>query len=529
MPDYLSPPSSLPSGSSVWAYLRDSGGPTQGDSISRQRSEIESYCTRHGLRLAHIFFDEARSGGSTDGRDGFDELVSLSARPEHADGLLLWDYARLARNLDDSGYFKALLRRNGLVIHSLTDQIPEGPFSRVVEVIIDIGNEEKRRQVSRDTRSGLVRIVEQWGAMPGQIPVGYKGEPVDAGLRRDGTPRILHRWVPDPEMAPRVLWAFELRAHGATLYEVQKQTNLFNSRNSYPTFFCNAVYKGEFWFSGKCYPCEPIVSPELWDAVQKLGELRGRSRYAPQHRRVHSPYLLSGLARCQECGAPLSAYEIFERKYYSCSRAKRRGDCSARYIQARRLEEGIIARLLEDVLSLDNLLRVQAAWMEESRRWVDDIETQRHERTRGLRSVQTKISNLTAAIAESGPTRALLESLDQVERERDLLEYEFEQMSTIHPVEEIPPPRMAELANAIRAGLQGEPDECRNALRAIIKSVLVRRADDCILASLEYQPLKENSLSDGRELVSNTVGGPDGNNTILLTIPIPKYKLSNRP
>ena len=161
MPSYIPPPASLPPGAMVWAYLRDSGGPSQGESIERQRSEIQSYCTRHGLRLVHVFQDESRSGGSTAGREEFDQLIDASGKPDHPAGLLIWDYARLSRSLDDSGYYKAVLRRNGLVVHSITDAVPDGPYSRLVELIIDVSNEEKRRQTKRDTASGLLRIVEQ--------------------------------------------------------------------------------------------------------------------------------------------------------------------------------------------------------------------------------------------------------------------------------------------------------------------------------------------------------------------------------
>ena len=68
----------------------------------------------------------------------------------------------------------------------------------MIELVIDIAGEEKRRQVSRDTASGLRRIVEVFFAMPGRVPTGYMKQPVDAGLRRDGTKHILNRWIPDP-------------------------------------------------------------------------------------------------------------------------------------------------------------------------------------------------------------------------------------------------------------------------------------------------------------------------------------------
>ena len=135
----------------VWAYLRDSGGDGQEQSVPQQKAEIEAYCRRHNLVLVHIFADVAKSGGSIVGRDAFNDLIDMVKDPDmRPRGLLLWNFARFARDLDDSSFYKALIRKQGVVIHSLTDPIPEGEWGRVVEALIDITNQEKRRQTSRD-------------------------------------------------------------------------------------------------------------------------------------------------------------------------------------------------------------------------------------------------------------------------------------------------------------------------------------------------------------------------------------------
>ena len=87
MKNLIPPPKSLPPNSKVWGYLRDSGGPSQGESIERQRDEIVQFCTQYGLMLQHLFVDEAHSGGSTSERDEFNQLIDASTKPDHADGL----------------------------------------------------------------------------------------------------------------------------------------------------------------------------------------------------------------------------------------------------------------------------------------------------------------------------------------------------------------------------------------------------------------------------------------------------------
>ena len=533
MASYIPPPSSLVPGATVWAYLRDSGGPSQGESIERQLSEIQEYCTRHSLMLVHVFQDEARSGGSTSGREQFDQLIDASARPNHPAGLLVWDFARFSRSLDDSGYYKAVLRKNGLVIHSITDAVPDGPYSRMVELVIDIANEEKRRQVSRDTTSGLRRIVEQYGAMPGPVPTGYMKQPVDAGMRRDGSKHILNRWIPDPEKAPLVLEAFEMRASGATFPQIQRATHLFVGKNSYTTFFNNTVYKGEITFSGKIYPCEPIVSVEKWEAVQRLGELRGRYRYGPQGRRsIMSSYLLSGFLFCQECGAPLHGYELMGRKkYYVCSRARRRKDCAARHIPADQLEAGVVARVLEDILSLENMLRIQAALKDEWGKYQQEKESTQAGDQKKLALAEKKIRNLTGAIGASGATRALLDALHAAEEERDRLEYQLGHVPIVPAALALPRISLEQIAASLRDKLSGDDlDEKKSVLRQVINRILAFRNDTEIRAVIEYHLPETNIPPQSGGDISNSEGGPEGKTSLLLIIPIKrKYVLkSNR-
>ncbi|HKI53563.1 MAG TPA: recombinase family protein, partial [Anaerolineales bacterium] len=267
----LPPPSTLPPGSTVWAYLRDSGGDQQDRSINRQLEAIEAYCKSHKLKLIHIFKDEAKSGTSTAGRDDFTRMNKLVNAGENLpQGLLLWNYARFSRDLDDSQFYKSNIRRAGIVIHSLTDPVPEGPYARFVETLIDISNEERSRQTSIDAKDGLRSIVQQ-GAVPGTPPRGFKRKPIVTINPRTGEQRTNHKWVWDKKLAPKVRKAFKMRAAGATLREIHKATRLYGAINSYKTFFSNPIYIGILEFGDlviKDY-CKPMVDMATWNIVQK--------------------------------------------------------------------------------------------------------------------------------------------------------------------------------------------------------------------------------------------------------------------
>lgn len=433
MSDYLHPPVALGPGSVVWAYLRDSGGDAQEQSVSRQNLEIRDYCQRHELSLAHVFADIARSGGSVVGREQFTDLVDMSAdanlRPA---GLLVWNFARFARNLDDSGYYKAVLRKRGIVIHSLTDPIPDGIYGRVVETVIDIANEEKRRQTSRDVKSALAALARQGFSSGGYPPRGYTTEDVIVGRKRDGSPRKVSRWVPDPDLWDLVKLAWVMRAEGKSYGEIQEVTGrrIYKSKNCWPTFFENKTYLG----IGKCGDLEvpnhheAVVDLETWEKVQDIRRdhpLR-ESGNSLHPRRVGHPSLLSGLAVCIHCGAAMSHRSNSHSEdnnwpYYLCGKKERHGwkTCDGRMVNARLAEQTILDAVLERVLTpdyLDDLLnetRTRLNLLD-----IGLIDRQLEKIKRDLAENQGQINNLLDLVEVSG-ARAAVDRLKEREAERD--------------------------------------------------------------------------------------------------------------
>ncbi len=282
------PPSTLPPGSIVDSYRRDSGGPRQEQSTDQQLRVIAEFCAQHGLIHRHAFMDKAESGGSTAGRDDFDRMISMYHIPaQRPHGLILWSYARFAREIENSIYFKAFIRTNKIIIHSLIDDIPEGDYGRVVEFFIDMSNEEKRKQASKESKRGLRDLVQQHGCVPGVPPRGFKRVPVNLGRHGDGSDHIAHRWEPDPKLRTRIRTAFKLRAAGVTLREIHKATRLYSSISSYKTFFTNKLYIGILEFGELVIPnyCKPLIPITTWNLVQKRIEQYAQTQFKHRHPR----------------------------------------------------------------------------------------------------------------------------------------------------------------------------------------------------------------------------------------------------
>ena len=366
---YSPPPPGLTAGAHVWAYLRDSGGPSQEQSVDQQEKEILAYCKRHSLYLVKTFRDVARSGGSVLGRDEFIAMLEQSEdeslRPR---AILIWNFARFARDYNDSVFYKATLRKRGVIVHSLTDQIPADDFAgRIVETVINLANEEKRRQTSRDVKRGLKSLVSK-GFAPGVPPRGYIAVKVTIGERRDGVPRIVSKWEPDPVLGEYVKIAWQLRAAGKSYQEITKATHgkLYTSPNSWHTFFKNKNYLGYYGEIPDHH--EPLITFELWHAVEKQREshpLYGKTGSLNHPRRVGNPRILSGFTYCLECGAMMThtiAKGIKKQpwKHYICGNKDRHGKtaCSSRRVDAKNAEAQIINTVLNKVLTPEYLSEV---------------------------------------------------------------------------------------------------------------------------------------------------------------------------
>lgn len=268
-------PKELKPGVIVWAYLRDSSSQEQEQSISQQKDQITAYCDRHGLILGMIFTDECKSGGSAIKRDAFNDLIERTADPNSRPaGLLLWNLTRFSRNLDDFSYYNALFRQYGIAVHSLTDPIPDERSGGIIETIIDFSNEEKRRQNSRDVKRALQNLTKQGFACGGHPPPGYMAEKVVIGKKQDGSPHIVSRWIPDPDLWELVKLAWKLRAEGKTYGEIRDATGgkLYKSKNSFASFFKNKTYLG----IGKCGDLEvpdhheAAIDLGIWEKVQTI-------------------------------------------------------------------------------------------------------------------------------------------------------------------------------------------------------------------------------------------------------------------
>jgi len=469
------------------AYLRDSGGDRQENSTDRQLAEIQAWAIRSSASIAQVFQDAARPGSSTIGRDGFQAMIDFFRSPACTlDGLVIWSWSRFARDINDAQFYRADLRRRGFEIYSITDPIPDGPMGRFIEAAIDWKNQQFLADLSKDVKSGLATLVREHGAVPGVPPRGFMRQAIDLGHHRNGGQRIAHRWIPDPDQVPLVRQAFQMKAAGAPLREIQAATGLYKSKNSWTTFFENELYIGILEYGGLTIPdyCAPIIPPELWNAVQAQKKDR---RSVVRH--PNSTYFLSGLTRCARCGSAVIGHTRTGYRSYICSSAQRHFNCDVKHIPANVIEKTVLTELRQlfsdpaFLIAQRDRLRQQTA--SQTTRLTEIIAAQRQR----LAVLRRQIGNLTDAIAASGHSPALLarlQSLEQDERanleEIATLERQLDAASLSQTDHEL-----AELtARNLRAIETATPENLRTILFGLIHSITLDRTDHTILGTITF-------------------------------------------
>ncbi len=498
------PPASLPPGSSVVAYLRDSGHAEQEMSVQQQQNSLAEWATQYKLHITRWYIDEARRGSTTIGRDALAQLMNALRKKEPIQGIVVWSYARFSRGVDEPALYRAEIRVLGYQFHSLIDDVPEGPIGRVFEAILDYKNHQHLADMSIEIQRGLYDLVKYHKCIPGTPPRGFKREKFDIGNHRDGTPRTGHRWIPDSETAPLILRAFEMRASGHSIRAIHKETALFKNNNGYTTMWTNRLYVGTLFYGDLVIEnyCKPIVPLDIWEDVQKIQmnyQQRDQMTSAQLHpRRASSRYLLSGLVRCAICDSPLygqtSTYSNKPPVYsYLCPNS-RKHTCTNRRIPQAALEIAVINTIEDYLLDPRVHNENESHTALESLRRQQALEDDHDRVVKRLALTRRNITNVAEAISQYGHSKALLDQLSNLENEESDLFVRvnhIDQELAVNPLP-ISEKYLEEIKYTVQQIHELPNDEKRTILHGFIQVIRVKRDSDNLTGEIYYYPVPDS-------------------------------------
>lgn len=505
------PPRSLPAGSTVIAYCRDSGGNAQGESIGQQSKIIADYCKANGLVLLHIYA-ESESGRKTKNRKEFLQMMDFltntpkDARPR---GLLIWHTSRFMRNLKKFNRNVSALLDEGLILHSLTQNFPEGITGYILLLLAAWNDEQYSDSLGKHVKRGIHEAVANGFSNGGPAPKGYKIKRVPGGYLKNGEDRLRIKWVVDEDLAPLIRLAWEMRAQGKGYTAITQATEgkIYTNKGSWITHFRNRSYLG----IGKAGDLEvpdhhePLITWELWDAVRKVEKERDTQFH---NKRMKHPSLLAGLSRCAYCGAGMVLHTARDYRCYVCGKRDRKHgftDCKeSRKVNARKAEKVIIDAIHDRILSPEFAID----WLEEIQKQITAVSSQIDKEigkvTKALVTVERSIARLLELAEGAGDLDEIKDRLIQHKREKSEIESKIRTLKARRSAEvpQITPEALSLVFAEIRAQLEaaignGDISTAKKILSGFIASIELSNKHAVInyVCPTQFKPMDGGQLA----------------------------------
>lgn len=406
------------------AYYRFSSHSQNDASIDQQRELAHEWADAHGFKIVQEYEDAAISG-TTDARPGFQQMLSEVAkiRPHT---LIMWKTDRLGRDKYVLAMAKKKIRDAGCEIHLLAEHIPtEGPEGVLIEGLMEAMAEYYSRQLSQNIQRGM-DYNAQHALYNGHKLFGYD---VD---------RSTKKYIPDPNTAPFVQWAFKEYASGKPLKTIAEEMNaqgLRTPRNAkFSVNMLNKMLKNRAYI-GEYHHGDIVVAGGMPVLVDEATFDRAQRRFAENKRkgsqRAHGMgdaeaprYWLTGKLYCGECGSTMqgvSGTSKTGRKYYYyyCS-AQRRKECHLHKARKQDLEDMVLFALhniVDDEENVTALALDAAEYYEKSHddtAYLEALEAKRRE-------VEKSLANLVKVIEKGVVSDTVTQRLTQLEEQKSAL------------------------------------------------------------------------------------------------------------
>lgn len=475
-------------------YLRRSTD-MQEQSLGDQRKALEVYAQDHSFVILKEFVDDAVSGTSTEGRDAFKAMIKTALNGERDfEAILVWDIRRFSRgDVDEAGYYRHLLRQHGVEVLYIAENLTGDDVDDLIIGTKQWLARQESKDKSKVTIRGMLSLIEKGHWAGGTAPYGYDRAIFDSTgqlLRvvKTGEPSRMApgdyvKLAPgDPDFVKTVQRLFDLFVNRGLGYRAI--ASLFNQEGipgpsggrwaivTVQTLLRNPVYKGavvwnktshgrfhvvrkegertEIHSLGKRSAIriihhpperwivvedahEPLISKELFAAAQAKRRTRSAALYRYNGRGADSPYLLTSLIRCGQCGSRMYGHTKRRKGHvypmYVCGGFSQGGRsvCEEVYVHQDALEGYAVRRIKERYLESGqwlNLLDLLKAELEAFAQPNTDALSNTNKR---LGDIEQKINLLLDAISPDNAVlineklRRLREEMMRLEQQRTAL------------------------------------------------------------------------------------------------------------
>lgn len=276
----------------------------EGYSIDEQKDKLKSYCDIKDWNVYKVYTDGGFSGSNTE-RPALEKLIK-DAKNKKFDTVLVYKLDRLSRSQKDTLYLiEEIFIKNGIEFLSLQENFDTStPFGKAMIGLLAVFAQLEREQIKERMQLGkLGRAKSGKSMMWSRTSYGYDYHRDTGAMTINELEAIAIRDI------------FESYLNGMSVTKIRDMLN-----DKYPKtpnwhyrivrgILANPVYCGYNQYKGHVFlgNHEPIITEEAFNKTQE--ELKIRQQTALEKfnpRPFRAKYMLSGIAQCGYCGAPLS-------------------------------------------------------------------------------------------------------------------------------------------------------------------------------------------------------------------------------
>ncbi len=412
-------------------YARYSSDNQREESITAQLRAIHEYCKKHGYILSKEYIDRALSA-RTDDRPAF-QLMIEEAQQGLFDVLVIHKVDRFARNRYDSAFYKQILKKSGVKIAYVDQQLDDSPESIILESVLEGFAEYYSANLAREIKKGQKENALLAKHNGGKPPLGYDVAPDMTYIVNENEALIIRR-------------IFSQYIKGVSLGAICQGLNEDGFRTKRGSLFIksglhdllkNDKYIGRFVFGKstvgvdgkrKNRQTDPnaiiienalpaIIDLVTWEKVQD--QMKKNAKVSHTAKQV---YLFSGLLFCS-CGSAMVGTGTTKNNdkvysYYRCGRKERIKDCDTPKFDKEKLETMIFDKIFPILFSpesaknfIDQITAQMTLFAKETLLHVQSLHQEK-------KAAKSKIENLLRAIEEGHITPNIT---DRIEANENLI------------------------------------------------------------------------------------------------------------
>ncbi len=482
-------------------YSRYSSAMQREESIVAQQSANSKHCLEKGYVLVKRYADEAMTGRNMN-RPQLQQLL-LDARQGKFKVVVVHKLDRLSRDVLDMLKIRQELGKCGVRIESVIENYDDSPEGQLFQHFQMGLNEYYSRNLGREVMKGTLTNAELRKHNGGKPPLGYRVNPETK------------RYEINEEEAPIVRIIFEKFLDNWTYSEIAQYLNLqgyktrtgasFSSKSAFYDILVNPKFKGQYTYN-RTSRKDPytkrnhrkskdeseivridggmpaIVSEEMFDKVQERLKSRVRTKGELS---AKTPYLLSSLLVCEQCGGKFHADNRPSGRNktpymtYRCSNRKAVGDrkCRCKEIKRDEIESFVLGQIEGILLNPANIDYFMECLNQQLSNRQSQSKLDKPRVKKRLTEVTNQINQLVEVLTKLGEGQSLesiVEKLKQLEFDKKQLEHELEVIEEKIAGFQINKTSVKKMFKDLRGQLHTEnARHVREIIRLLIKEIIV--------------------------------------------------------